>query len=55
MKDELLQMPNAYMHKQIEADDLIGIFASRLLRLEEEYAVVTRDKDMNQILVGIAG
>ena len=47
MKDELLQMPNAY--KAIEADDLIGIFASRLLRLEEEYAVVTRDKDMNQI------
>jgi DNA polymerase-1 len=49
MKDELLQMPNAYMHKAIEADDLIGIFASRLLRLEEDYAVVTRDKDMNQI------
>ena len=49
MKQEILTWDNAYLHDDIEADDLLGIFATRLRRLGEDYVVMTHDKDLDQV------
>ena len=48
-KDELLEMPNAIMHDMVEADDLLGIFATQLKAIKENYAILSGDKDLRQI------
>ena len=47
LKSELLQEEGSYMFHQIEADDLIGIFATMLH--DQEVIIASGDKDLNQI------
>jgi len=51
LKRELLSGSdvNAIMHQQIEADDLIGLFASKCRKEHEPYIVLSNDKDLKQI------
>ena len=49
LKSELLELPYSYMHDQVEADDLLGIFATALRKRNEPYVIVSRDKDLRQI------
>lgn len=47
LKNELLQEEGAFMYHRIEADDLIGIFATMLS--DKEVIIASGDKDLNQI------
>lgn len=47
LKNELLQEEGAYMYHRIEADDLIGIFATMLS--DKKVIIASGDKDLNQI------
>ena len=50
LKNELLQEEGAYMHHRIEADDLIGIFATMLCdKAGTQVIIASGDKDLNQI------
>ena len=49
LKQGLLEMPNAIMHDMVEADDLLGIFATQLKDLKEDYVICSGDKDLRQI------
>ena len=49
LKQELCEMPNAVMHDMVEADDLLGLFATQLKARKENYAVLSGDKDLKQI------
>lgn len=49
IKERCTAMPWAFMHEQIEADDLIGIFTTQLHELYENTIVVSGDKDLLQI------
>ena len=39
----------AFMQDEVEADDLLGIFATQLKQWKETYAVLSGDKDLKQI------
>ena len=47
LKNELLQDEGSFMYHRIEADDLIGIFATMLS--DKEVIIASGDKDLNQI------
>ena len=47
LKNELLQEEGSYMYHRIEADDLIGIFATMLS--DKQVIIASGDKDLNQI------
>ncbi len=50
LKNELLQEEGAYMFHRIEADDLIGIFATMLSEQSDQQVIIASgDKDLNQI------
>ena len=50
LKNELLQEEGAYMFHRIEADDLIGIFATMLNEQSDQQVIIASgDKDLNQI------
>lgn len=49
LKAELLRDEISIQHDEIEADDAIGILASRAYSLAEQYVVCSGDKDLNQI------
>lgn len=49
IKDKCFEMPWAFMHEQIEADDLIGIFTTQFQELDEHSIIVSGDKDLLQI------
>ena len=49
LKAELLREQASVQHDEIEADDVLGILASRSKFLDEPCAIVSGDKDLNQI------
>ena len=49
LKAEIMGEPNAFCFHQIEADDLIGIFATMPEAKDERVVIAARDKDLMQI------
>ena len=49
IKDKCTAQPWAVMHQQVEADDLIGIFATGFQELNDPAVIVSGDKDLLQI------
>ena len=49
LKAKCVDLPWAVMHEQVEADDLIGIFATQLSEKGEDVCIVSGDKDLLQI------
>ena len=49
LKRELLQSETACCHDMIEADDLIGIMATEMYDDDEDYIIISNDKDLKQI------
>ena len=49
LKAKCVDLPWAVMHEQVEADDLIGIFATQLSEQGEDVCIVSGDKDLLQI------
>ena len=49
LKAKCVDLPWAVMHEQVEADDLIGIFATQLSNKGEDICIVSGDKDLLQI------
>tara|TARA_R110002012_G_scaffold186985_1_gene353835 strand:- start:477 stop:1265 length:789 start_codon:yes stop_codon:yes gene_type:complete len=49
MKRELLEEEVSYLHDEIEADDWLGIYASALVNADEDFVIVSGDKDLDQI------
>ena len=49
IKDKCTELPWAFMHEQVEADDLIGIFTTQFTELNEQCVIVSGDKDLLQI------
>ena len=49
MKQELLLQEMAMQHDMIEADDLLGIIATELRNDDQDYIIVSGDKDLLQI------
>lgn len=48
-KNKLLEESGAWLHRQIEADDLLGIFATMPELQKEGVVIATLDKDLKQI------
>ncbi len=49
LKNQLLEEGGAWLHRKIEADDLIGIFATMPEMVEEGVVIASGDKDLLQI------
>jgi DNA polymerase-1 len=49
LKAKCVDLPWAVMHEQVEADDLIGIFATQLASKKQDICIVSGDKDLLQI------
>ena len=50
LRDEFLNSDlEVFMHDEIEADDALGIFATKLKSEHEQYAILSGDKDLRQI------
>ena len=49
LKSQFLEESGAWLHRQIEADDLLGIFATMPDLKEEGVVIATLDKDLKQI------
>ena len=53
IKDKCTELPWAFMHEQVEADDLIGIFTTQFTELNEQCVIVSGDKDFIPALARI--
>lgn len=49
LKAKCVDLPWAVMHEKVEADDLIGIFATQLASKNQDICIVSGDKDLLQI------
>ena len=49
LKAKALELPWSFMHRAVEADDLIGIFATQLQAQREPVVICSGDKDLLQI------
>lgn len=49
LREQMLQEPAAFMFRQIEADDAIGIFATMPEVADDPVIIASGDKDMNQV------
>lgn len=48
-RSHVLQAGNSFFYQRIEADDVIGLLASKLHTIGENYVVLSGDKDLKQI------
>lgn len=49
MRESILTERNSFVYSQIEADDLISIFADMLRQESEDHVICSKDKDLDQI------